>query len=87
MTLCGIYLLLCLLKKNIRNATIIRNSTTAVTTPAINSEFAERDVEFEESDVNFLAAKITKMDRIIDVVTVGLSLQTMKNSGVDFGFF
>ena len=69
LTLCGIYLLLHILKKNIRNATTIRDSSsTAVTIPAIISKFAERDVEFtecdvefEERDVNFLCnfAKIT----------------------------
>ena len=69
LTLCGIYLLLYILKKNIRNATTIRDSSsTAVTIPAIISKFAERDVEFtecdvefEERDVNFLCnfAKIT----------------------------
>ena len=82
--LCGIYLLLCTLKKNIRNATTIRNSSsTAVTIPAIISKFAERDVEFterdvefEERDVNFFCniAKITKMDRVIDGATVDLSM-------------
>ena len=69
LTLCGIYLLLYILKKNISNATTIRDSSsTAVTIPAIISKFAERDVEFtecdvefEERDVNFLCnfAKIT----------------------------
>ena len=69
LTLCGIYLLLYILKKNIRNATTIRDSSsTAVTIPPIISKFAERDVEFtecdvefEERDVNFLCnfAKIT----------------------------
>ena len=54
LTLCGIYLLLYILKKNIRNATTIRDSSsTAVTIPAIISKFAERDVEFTECDVEF----------------------------------
>ena len=83
LTLCRIYLLLYILKKNIRNATTIRNSSTAVTTPAIISEFAEwdvgfteRDVEFESSDVNFPCnfAKITKMYREIDGATEDLSM-------------
>ena len=83
LTLCRIYLLLYILKKNIRNATTIRNSSTAVTTPAIISEFAEwdvgfteRDAEFESSDVNFPCnfAKITKMYRVIDGATEDLSM-------------
>ena len=54
-----IYLLLYLLKKNIRDATTRINSSIPVTTPAINSEFTERDVE---RDVNIFSgiAKIKK---------------------------
>ena len=82
-TLCGIYLLLYLLKKKIRNVTTITNSSTAVTTPAVSSEFAEGgveftelDVEFEERDVKFMdgIAKITTMDRVINDATVDLRM-------------
>ena len=65
----GIYLLLYLLKKVIRNATTIRNSSTAVTTPAINPEFAGRDVKLMGD-----TAKITEMERVTGDVTVDLRM-------------
>lgn len=68
-TLCGIYLLLYLLKKVIRNATTTRNISTAVTTPTINPEFAGRDVKLMGD-----TAKITEMDWVTGDVTVDLRM-------------
>ena len=78
LTLCRKYLLLYILKKNVRSTTTIRNITTAVTAPAIVSEFAERDAKFKQCDVELeergTVAKITKKNRVIDNETVDFNM-------------
>lgn len=63
--------------------TTITNSSTAVTTPAISSQFAEAgveftdlDVEFEERNVKFIGelAEIRKIDRVINDATADLCM-------------